>query len=133
MPTESEELFEAAKALNHLRPPLVSDEVCARTMANRMYYAAYLATREAIRLQLGDRSFDVTHGALVDSLTAASDPEVKDVGTALKRLRSMRVDSDYRLDETITKFVAAVYLADARFVLDNARRLAARFPRIRRR
>lgn len=53
MTIRPESLFEAAQALNRLRPPLVSDEVCARTMANRMYYAAYHAVREAIRTHNG--------------------------------------------------------------------------------
>ena len=133
MTIRPEAFLDAAQALNRLRPPLVSDEVCARTMANRMYYAAYHAVREAIRAHLGDQSFDVTHGALVDRLTHAPDLDVRRLGERLKRLRMNRVASDYRLDETLSKFIVAVHLSDARFVLDNVGRLTARFPPMRRR
>jgi hypothetical protein len=130
MTIKPKDLFEAAQALNRLLPPLVSDEVCARTMANRMYYAAYHAVREAIRSHLGNPRFDVTHSALVGALTQAPDEDVRRLGRRLDRLRANRVASDYRLDETLTKFVIAVHLSDARYVLDNVGRLARRFPRI---
>jgi hypothetical protein len=60
MPIRPEHLFDAAQKLNALKPPLVSDEVCARTMANRAYYAAYLATREALRVQYANPSPSVS-------------------------------------------------------------------------
>lgn len=126
-----EALFEAAQALNRRRPPLVSDEVCARTMANRMYYAAFHAVREALRSRLGNPALDLTHSALVGALMQAPDEEVRRLGRRLNRLWVNRVASDYRLDQTLTKFMIAVHLSDARYVLDNARRLAQRFPHIR--
>jgi hypothetical protein len=90
MPIRPEEFYAAAQELNRLRPPLISDEVCARTMSSRMYYAAYLAVREAIRAQVGDRTFDTTHTSLVRALTHAADPEVQAVGARLKRLKTIR-------------------------------------------
>jgi len=100
-------------------------------MANRMYYASYHAIREAIRTHLGDPTFDVTHSNLVDALTNAPDEDVRHLGERLKRLRANRVASDYRLDESPTRFKVAVHLSDARYVLDNAGRLARRFPHVR--
>jgi len=131
MPIRPADFLEAAQALNRLRPPLVSDEVCGRTMANRMYYAAYHEVREAIRSQTGNRAFDATHTALVAALAHASDPEVQAVGTRLDSLKTIREHSDYKLDRSISKLTAAFHLDDARYVFDNAKRLQGRFPPVR--
>ena len=133
MPIRPEEFYSAAQALNRLRPPLVSDEVCARTMANRMYYAAYLAVREAIRIQVGNQTFDARHIALVAALNHASDPDVRALGARLEALKAIRETADYRINQSISKFTAAVHLDHARFILDNAHKLMGRFPHIRRR
>ena len=116
-----------------MKPPLVSDEICARTMLNRMYYAAYLAIREAIRAQFSDPRFDVTHVALTDALMKAADPDVNAVGTRLRKLRRDRERSDYKPHLAVPKTLASIRLADARFVLDNVGRLTGRFPPMRRR
>lgn len=131
MPIKPEEFYEAAQALNRLRPPLVSDEVCARTMANRMYYAAYLKVREAIRTQTGNPTFDATHTALVAAFARAPDPEVKAVGVRLRRLKTIREHSDYKVEQSISKLGAALHLDDARYVLDTVKRLRGRFPAVR--
>ena len=120
----------AAQALNGMNPALVSDEVCARTMVNRMYYAAYLATREAVRAQLGNRRFDVAHRTLAEALEASADPDVSAVGTRLRILKAAREDSDYRLHLRVPKALAALHLMNARFVLDRVGKLSGRFPRI---
>lgn len=124
-------LFQAARDLNRMKPPLVSDEVCARTMLNRMYYAAYLATREAIRNQLRNPSFDVTHTTLANTLADATDFDVSALGSRLALLKTAREESDYQPDVSITKAAAALHLAHARHVLENADRLAKRFPDVR--
>jgi len=116
-----------------MRPPLVSDEVCARTMLNRMYHAAYLETRQALRTHLGNPAFDVSHAALAGSLSGATDPDVRALGWRLDALRSAREDSDYKPRVNIPRAVAALHLVNARFILDNAGKLAGRFPRVRRR
>jgi len=56
-------------------------------MANRMYYAAYLEVREAIRAQTGDQTFDATHTALAAALARAVDPGVQAVGARLESLK----------------------------------------------
>lgn len=131
MSIRAEELYLAAQNLNRMRPPLVSDEVCGRTMLNRMYYAAYLATREAIRVQLGNPTFDVTHAALANTLMQSADPDVQALGSRLHVLKTVREIADYHPHVGITKSSAALRLVDARFVLDSVSRLAARFPLIR--
>ncbi len=131
MSIRPDDFFMAAQALNRLKPPLVSDEVCARTMAGRMYYAAYLATREAIRAQTGIHDFDVGHGALITALRHASDGDVRTLGRRLSTLRRLRERADYKPHRHVTKTAVALRLADARSVLDNAGRLAGRFPQIR--
>jgi len=131
MPIEAEDLYRAAQALDRMKPPLVSDEICARTMINRMYYAAYLATREAVRAQFGNPSFDVAHRTLAETLEASADPDVSEIGSRLRILKAVREDADYRLYMRVTRFLASLHLADARFVLENAMRLKGRFPLIR--
>ena len=131
MPIDPEDLYTAAQNLNRMKPPLVSDEVCARTMLNRMYYAAYLATREAIRAQSSDSAFDVTHRALAATLMQAGDWEVQALGTRLRNLKDAREHADYQPHGVVSKLAASLRLDGARFVLGNARRLAGRFPQIR--
>lgn len=131
MPTKPDELYAAAQRLNELKPPLISDEVCARTMLNRMYYAAYLATREAIRSQLKNAAFDVGHQTLSDTLYAATDPEVREIGSCLQVLRTAREKSDYKLHLGISKAVAALHLMNAQFVLERVGKLSGRFPPVR--
>lgn len=114
-----------------MKPPLVSDEVCARTMVNRMYYAAYLATREALRVQFRNPTLDVNHRTLAETLALASDPEVRAIGSRLRVLKSAREESDYQPHSVMTKPIAALHLLDARFVLENVGRLTGRYPRVR--
>jgi hypothetical protein len=133
MPIDPEDLYSAAQTLNGTKPSLVSDEVCGRTMINRMYYAAYLATRDAVRRQLRISRFDVSHTALADTLADAADSDVRDLGLRLQYLKLAREDADYRPHLNMPLWVAGLYLDDARFVLDNVRRLIGRFPPIQRR
>jgi len=130
MPIEAKDLFAAAQALNRMKPPLVSDEVCARTMANRMYYAAYLATREAVRTQLGNPGFDVNHATLAESLSTAQDADVRAIGTRLQVLKALREVADYKPHRSVAKPHVALQLVSAEYVLDNVARLAGRFPHL---
>lgn len=130
MAIDPEDLYRAAQVLNGIKPPLVSDEVCGRTMINRMYYAAYLATREALRRQLKTKRFDVTHTTLANTLANAGDSDVRDLGLRLQYLKEAREDADYKPHLQMPLWVAALYLLDARFVLDNVSRLVGRFPPI---
>jgi hypothetical protein len=130
MPITPEDFFAAALALNRLEPPPVSDEVCARTMAGRIYYAAYLATREAIRQQLGKGDFDVSHTALVAELRHARDEDVREVGARLRTLKRLRDSADYKPHCRLTKLSVALRMRDARFVLDEVGKLRGRFPQI---
>jgi len=133
MPIDPGDLYVAASDLNQMKPPLVSDEVCGRTMVNRMYYAAYLATRDAVRTQLQDARFKVTHTAHAETLARSSDPDVRKLGSRLVALKASREEADYEPQALITRFDAGLQLLDARFVLDDVRRLKQRFPRIPRR
>jgi len=130
MPIRPEQLFDAAQRLNAMKPPLVSDEVCARTMANRAYYAAYLATREALRAQYGNPRFDVAHGSLAYALTTAPDPDVRALGARLQTLKAIREDSDYEPGATVSKLAVALHLADASYVLEKAAKLVGKLPMV---
>lgn len=133
MPIRPDDFFAAAVALNRLKPPLVSDEVCARTMAGRMYYAAYLATREAIREQIGIRELDVGHSALIAALKHTPDTDVQVVGTRLLALKRLRERADYRPHHHMTKLAVALRMADAQFVLENVPGLRGRLPSVQQR
>lgn len=131
MPIRPDEFYRAAQDLSRMKPPLVSDEVCARTMVNRMYYAAYLATREALRVQFRNPALDVSHRTLAETLALAPDAEIRAIGSRLRVLKSAREESDYRPHAVVTKSDAALHLLNARFVLENVARLTGRYPRVR--
>lgn len=55
------------------------------------------------------------------------------LGARLMRLKTIREESDYRVDHSISKVTAALHLDHSRFILDNAHKLLGRFPHVRRR
>ena len=129
MPIRPEQLYDAAKELDGLDPTLVSDEVCARTIANRAYYAAYLATREALRTQYQNPHFDVGHGPLASQLESSADAVVSGVGTSLKTLRAAREHSDYRPHQSFNRrLMVPLLLSEARDVVDKVARAVGTFP-----
>lgn len=95
-----------------------------------MYYAAYLATRESIREQIGIRELDVGHSALVAALKRTPDPDVQVVGTRLLALKRLRERADYRPHHHLTKLAVALRLADAQYVIENVPRLRGRLPSV---
>lgn len=129
MPIRPEDLYAAARQLDRIDPTLVSDEVCGRTIANRAYYAAYLAIREALRTQYGDPRFDVQHTRLASALEKSGDPRVSDVGTMLKFLRLQREKADYRPNAAFdSQFLVPLLLSRAKEILELLPRAAGSFP-----
>jgi uncharacterized protein (UPF0332 family) len=131
MPIRPTDLYDAAKQLDTLNPTLVGDEVCARTIANRAYYAAYLATREALRTQYRNPNFDVHHGTLAAELERSAHADVSAVGTSLKTLRAHRETSDYKPHIAINRrLLVPLLLSEAKDVLDKVANAVGRFPAV---
>ncbi|HEV7590398.1 MAG TPA: hypothetical protein VGO40_19970 [Longimicrobium sp.] len=113
------DLLAAAKELSNSKKPLVNDEVCARTAANRAYYAAYLVTREEIRKQYGNPKYDVHHAPLSTGLS--QNAATATLGSRLAALRLQRNDADYHpTDLTVNRLTVALRLKDAEYVIENA-------------
>ena len=129
MPIRSEDLYAAARQLDRLRPTLVSDEVCGRTIANRAYYAAFMATREALRAQYGNPRFDVKHTRLVAALEGSRNPLVSGLGASLRTLKLHREKADYQPHVAFDRDrLVPLLLSQARDVLEKLPRAVGSFP-----
>lgn len=129
MPIRSEDLYAAARQLDRLRPTLMNDEVCGRTIANRAYYAAFLATREALRAQYGNPRFDVHHARLVAAFENSGNPLVSSLGVTLKSLKQQRETADYQPHVAFDRRrLVPIVLAQAKDVLEKLPRAAGSFP-----
>lgn len=129
MPIRPEDLHAAARQLDRISSPLVSEEVCGRTIANRAYYAAFLATREALRTQYGNPRFDVRHTRLAEALENSRDPLVSDLGTSLKILKAHREIADYRPNAAFdSRLLVPLLLFQAGDILEKLPRAVGSFP-----
>jgi hypothetical protein len=126
MPITPSDFWNVADALQ--RGGGITGEPCSRTVAGRAYYSAYLATREALRHQYGDPSFDVQHAMLAQSLANHGDPEVKEIGVKLGTMHILRNRSDYHLASHIRQYDALLSVRESRRVLDLLGNVAGRFP-----
>lgn len=129
MPIVPDDLLEAARKLGNDKKPLHSPEACARTIVNRAYYAAYLATREAIRSAYGNPRFDVGHTALAKAFSKDSDTDVAKIGQRLDTLRILRSTADYHPDRTVDINTARLRVRDAQFILTALPSVASRIPK----
>jgi hypothetical protein len=129
MPIRPEDLYAAARQLDQINPTLVSDEVCGRTIANRAYYAAFLATRDALRAQYGDPRFDVQHTRLARALEKSGAPLVSGLGTLLRFLKLQREKADYRPHAAFdSQFLVPLVLSRAKEILEMLPRATGSFP-----
>jgi hypothetical protein len=129
MPIRPEDLYDAARQLDQLSPTLVSDEVCGRTIANRAYYAAFLATREALRAQYRNPRFDVQHTLLAVALENSGNPLVSGLGTSLKSLKLQRENADYQPHAAFDKrFLVPLLLSQAKDILEKLPRAMGSLP-----
>jgi uncharacterized protein (UPF0332 family) len=122
--------YRAAEQLSR-RQPLV-DEVRHRTVAGRAYYAAFLATRDAIKRvhHLGEE-YSPRHDTFCDQLARyRTEPEVSKLGHRLHALRLRRVEADYKLRATVREDDADLSMEDADSILRALPGLEARLPRI---
>ena len=102
------------------------DEATIRTTAGRMYYAAYLATRESLRFISGDPAYDINHSALVSFLERQTHaPSVTKVGSLLRELLKQRKNADYYPDRVMDYRVVGMKLKDAAAVLQSQSQLRA--------
>jgi uncharacterized protein (UPF0332 family) len=129
MPTRPEDFLAAAKEIQ-AKKPVSADESRARTVVARGYYAAYHATREAIRKELGDPRWNIQHWPLASALKGATDPAVKEVGELLNELRELRARSDYKLDRTVTCLESSLRLKDVETVLERVPKISSKLKRL---
>ena len=102
------------------------DEATIRTTAGRMYYAAYLATRESLRIISGDPRYDLNHSAMVAFLERQKDAGVSQIGGQLRELMDQRKCADYHPDRPIDFRTVGIKLRDAKLVLAGQALIRAR-------
>ena len=120
------EFLAIAKKLQFDTGTSSKDEATIRTTAGRMYYAAYLATRESLRVVSGDPTYDINHSALVQLLERQKDATVAAVGGMLRELMKQRKRADYHPDRILDYRAVGMKLKDATEVLDSQPMLRAK-------
>lgn len=128
MPITPDSFCDVAEEIYNRRK-LTDGEPIERTVAGRAYYAAYLATREAVRAAYGNPTFDVDHKVLAHTLKKSVDSDIADVGTRLDSLRAQRARADYRLNETLSRSDAGLCLVNSRAVLAKLPAIISKMPR----
>ena len=128
MPIAPKDFWQVARDL-HNRVALPADEPCHRTVIGRAYYAAYLATREAVRQRYNDPNFDVHHQTLADALKGNADPDVADIGARLDRLFHTRSRADYRMRERIDALTAGLMVSSSEHVIASLPGIQSRIPK----
>lgn len=119
------QFLEIAKKLQFDSAISSKDDATIRTTAGRMYYAAYLATRDTLRSISGDAAYDINHSALITFLEKQKHSAVSKVGEVLRELMKQRKDADYNPDRMLNYRVVGLKLNDAKFVLDSQSKLRA--------
>ena len=130
MPIQPEVFQAVAKSLNTHQIP--TGEGKHRTIAGRAYYAAFLATREAVKKlhTLGD-DYSPSHEVFSQSLARyQGDSDVRRLGHILDGLRLRRVRADYRLNATVSEGDAEVAIDEANDLLALLPTVSAKLPRI---
>src|SRR4051812_25390742 len=130
MPFLPDEFQAVAKRLSANQLP--TGEGRYRTIAGRAYYAACLATREALRRthRMGD-DYDPGHEPISNALAAvAGDPDVRKLGNLLNTLRLKRLLADYKLNKTLVEDQAEDSVEEAGQVLALLPSVRDRLPRI---
>lgn len=108
-----------AERLQVGRPIAVGEEATSRTVAGRIYYAAFIATRETLRTMNKNPSYHPGHEPLTQFLkTYPGEPEVQKVGERLEGLRKQRQNADYELELVVGSRAVGTSMQDAKAVLD---------------
>jgi len=109
-----------------------SGEARDRTITGRSYYAAYLATCDAICSQYGYQpDAYLPHEAVSTTLAAVQgDPSVRLLGTRLDSLRLLRKHADYTRRKPLTEDQSDDAVEHAKKVLELLPSVAGRLPKI---
>lgn len=131
MPLRPEGVLEIARALKERRPAS-SGEPLFRAIVGRAYYAAYLATCDAIcaryRYQLDSY---LPHEAVSQTLAGYQpEPDVRKIGNWLDQLRLLRIDADYKRAKQISEDQSDDAVADAEQLLRLLPSVATKLPKI---
>ena len=90
-----------------------SGEPRDRTVLGRLYYSAFLAVREAVRVNYDNKGFEVRHENLRDSLKGSLEPEVAEVGERLSQLLQWRKRSDYKIEFALQPYIVGLMHSNA--------------------
>lgn len=120
MPIAPAAFYDVASRMHFARALDYSKEECPRTAAGRLYYAAFLATRDSFRLLTGDPAYHLEHKPLADFLRYRVDDEwVERFGQMLEELRRLRVESDYHPERTVAGTTVGLRLRDAEWLVNS--------------
>lgn len=112
--------YTVADRMHHGLPLSPTLEECSRTVAGRLYYSAYLATRETLRQLAKNPKYKIDHTPLVNFLRyEVDDTWVEEFGITLDGLRLLRVRADYHPDALVEHRAVGTTLKDAKFILDQ--------------
>ncbi len=130
MPFPPEEFCAVAADLRDRKP--LSGEGRHRTVVGRAYYGAYLATCWAIcRTHRIDPARDMGHETVANTLASVrGDEDLRKLGNLLNTLRFQRIQSDYKLANTVSEDEADDAVGDAKKVLELVAAVAVRLPKI---
>jgi len=125
-----DEFLSVAKTLSTQTAP--SGEPRYRTITGRCYYAAYLATRDAICVRYGFPPDSYLKHELVCNTLAAvdTDPDVRKLGNLLSTLKLSRRHADYTLKKALDETISDDALVDAAAAIALVDAVKDRLPRI---
>lgn len=126
MPFDVTQFLDIAKKLQFDQKVSSADAATIRTTAGRMYYAAYLATRESLRDVSGDPNYDLNHSALIAFLERQTDSDIAELGTILRELMRQRKMADYHPERDLEYRQVGTRLRDADYVLAGQPKIRAR-------
>lgn len=122
MAIAAQEFYTIGERLHHglLIPESAKSECTARTVAGRIYYAAYLATRETLRSLRRNADYDPGHDQLIQFLrTYATIPAAQRIGERLDDLKKQRTVADYSTNATLPSRAVGALMLQAKYILDH--------------
>jgi hypothetical protein len=120
-----------AEKLQFALPIDYKSAATVRATAGRMYYAAYLETRESFRALTGNPEYAIDHTPLSFFLRiTVKNDWVNEYGEMLEELRQLRTDSDYRLARMVRSHDVGLKFKDAKFIVANQSILRSRLSNV---
>ena len=108
--------------------PVPVGEPRDRTILGRLYYSAFLALREAVRVRYGKPRFEVRHEDLRRKLKDCADDDVSQAGERLAQLFQWRKRADYNLSDSVPPTIVPLMYLNAKTILDNVATVTPKLP-----